>query len=362
MNRYNKEDICEACREQELDGQVGGRSQQERSSPRRADKPALHAPPEEGVRLLPSAADEEVRRLKYGMVTSLCVRRGPFWELVEMVRERWGIQAPVRVPPPDHEIRFDPEFPLRAPNRYLPAGMPDPYDRPDAHDEVLSRWHAELGRIYYLTVPEESPARGTLWDWEPFLAVCVLNDPPGDRLLEFVSVAGPEPYAYYGDRDPEDFGPTDPPRMLVPPIKTLQELRESPDWARDRVLYWLGEILDASGLDLGELLPLIDESDPGARERYEEEKERASRRHFIEVTDATNWEHLENAFSAYRAAQEGRTASGSPRRDSLLALQCAILHERHGKTYKELTDTYGFGSVDTAKRHVKLGSKILSGE
>lgn len=309
--------------------------------------------------MLSSEAEDEIRRLKYDMVISLSAQRGLFWQLIQEVRKRCAIEPAVRVPSSELAGPVDHEFPLRAPNPYLPANGPDPYEQPEAQWEFVARWHAELGAIYRRMVPEESPARMSLWDWESFLAVCVLHDPPDDALLEFVAVGGPEPETYYGGRFPEDFDPDELPRMLAPPIKTLQDLRESPDWARDCLLDWLGAILDSSGLNPGELLSLIERHDPGAWQRYHEKRERDSRRHFIEVTSTMSWDDLKNAFSVYRASQEGRPASSRPPRDRLIAFQCTILHDRHKRTYRELVDRYGFGSLDAAKNYVKLGREIL---
>ncbi len=356
LSRYNPGDVCSACREKERNESVE-EPRSRRPSARSAEKPELHAPAKGEGKVLPSAAEDEIRRLKYEMVISLFTRRGPFWELIRGARERWSIEPAVRVPPPMGPL--DLEFLLRTPDPCFPGNGPDPYEQPDAHSEFLMRWNAELGAIYHGTVPEGSPARGTLRDWGRFLAACVLHDPPDDALLEFVAVEGPEPEEYLGNRIPEEFGPDELPRMLTPPIRTLQELRESPDRARDCLLYWLAEFLDKSGIDPAELLSVIERRDPEVRARYREKKERDSRRHFIEVTATTSWEDLRHAFSVYRASQEELPPAGSPSRDRLLAFQCAILHDRHRWTYRSLAERYGLGSVDTAKNYVKVGREIL---
>lgn len=354
LNRYSTDTICTACREKERDAQVEGR-RRSRSSATRVDKPQLHKPPEEGGKVLSAgAAEDEIRRLKYEMVISLSARRGLFWRLIKEAREYWGIEPTICVPSSTMGP-IDPEYPLRDPNPYLPATMPDPYDERVANSEFTVQWNAQLGEIYQHMIPEESPARGSLWDWGPFLAACILYDPPHDALLEFVAVGGPEPKEFYGDRAPEEFDPSELPRMLAPPIKTLQELRGSVDWARDCILHWVGEILDSPGMDPVEMLALIERHDPDVHDRYRKKVEQDSDHYFIEVTGPITWDDLRNTFSAYLASQEERPKSGAQPRDQLIAYQCWLLHDRYEYTYKELAERYDLGSVDTAKRYVKDG-------
>ena len=63
-------------------------------------------------------------------------------------------------------------------------------------------------------------------------------------------------------------------------------------------------------------------------------------------------------------------AGTKPPRNQLIAVQCAILHDRHNKTdasdkrrrlwtYKRLAEEFSLASAQAAKDHVRLGRKLL---
>jgi hypothetical protein len=289
---------------------------------------------------------------------SLFVKRGAFWELVEDARVRWGIEPRAEVPPSTMGDPPDPRFPLRCPNPFLPEGRPDPYEEREEHDGFLLDWWHEVSEIQWRVIPEKYRDKGASSEWQRFLAACVLYDPPGTELFAFTEVGGPEPEALYDSRTSDDEAEGWP-RMLAPPIKSLQELTQSDDWALDCILFSWAEALRASGLNLDELLSALERTLPGFSDSYNRKVERDSNRYYIEVDEYTTERDVVNAFSMIRKGPEPRTTYGRPERDRLTAVECAVLKDRHDWTYRQIAECHAWVSKDTAKEYVKLGRKIL---
>ena len=353
LNRHNTDDICGACRERERDAQL--------ESARRGPHAASRTPRREGrtrsrtgadgreAEHLSSSAEAEIYDLKADLTISLYARRGPFWEMVKDVRERWGIEPKVVVPSPTMGGTSDPETGLREPNPFLPEDMPDRF---------LLEWWIDLRRLQEQEIPEKYRDTGLGSDWHRFFAVCVLYDPPDTELSAFAEVVGPEPEAFLDPRAPDDL-PKEDIRMLKPPVKTRLELTGSNDWRWDCILYSWGEALREAFLDPGEVLSDLERRSPGFINRYHRKVERDSSCFYIEVDERTTKDDVVKAHRMIREVQEGRTPRGAPERDRLIAVRCAILKDQHNWEYRAIAERFGLGSKDTAKAHVKSGRQIL---
>jgi hypothetical protein len=100
-----------------------------------------------------------------------------------------------------------------------------------------------------------------------------------------------------------------------------------------------------------------------------ERAERYSKRYYIGVDDSTALEDVKSAFHMIREVQP--STGTKPSRDPLVAVQCAILHDRHNQqlkdkrqrrwTYAKLGEEFGLSSARVASDYVALGREILSG-
>ena len=357
--------ICEACRKAEREKEPEKNSRATSTSARPA-KTTVSSPTkqEEGRTILHSSATAEIRALKRELVLSLFTKRGSFWESVKEVRELWGITPRVQIPPSE-TAPLEPGFPTRfSPSPWLPQEALARYEESGKEWwRCVMHWWVDLRGIQQQVLPEKYRDRGALGDWNRFFAVCVLYDPPETELLAFAAFSDPEPEGFYGSRVPEEADPDESsPHMLTPPIKTLQELTESKDWALDCIIYYYMEQLrskvTSSGIDPYQLLIELEKDDPGLRESYLQKVERDEARYFIEVDERTTKDDVYSAFRMIRAAQEAGPSDGRPKRNQLVALECAALYELPEWTYKKLAERYDLGSKDTAKRYVEEGQKI----
>jgi hypothetical protein len=339
----SESDICEACRRAELD-----------RKPQEVKKPKFYDSSEVLGTVLPSSTEQEIRSLKYRMVISLCEQQGRFWDLIREVREERAITPKTKIPDPDLDP-IDPERPLLGPSPYTPEGGPDPYgDDQAAYREWILAWHRDVQRIIDEMLPAKHRGKGAHWEWGPFVAACILHNPPDDKLLEFLAVGGPEPTAVYGDHIPDDA--EDIPQMIAPPVKTLAELMELEDGAWGPVLYWVKESMESCSIEPLELLALISQKDPELQNRYLRSLlERGSDRIFIEYDPSRSKRDYEHALKMLESTVGSRSRSGRPGRDEMVAYQCAVLHDRLGWTLERIAEYLGLVSIDTAERHVTDG-------
>ena len=363
LNSLNTDEICGACRERERDAQLESAQRGPHTAsptPRRREGRTRSHTGSEGkeAEILSSSATAEIYDLKADLTISLYARRGPFWEMVKDVRERWGIEPKVVVPSPTMGGTSDPETLLREPSPFLPEDMPDPYEEKEEWDRFLLEWWIDLRRLQEQEIPEKYRDTGLGNEWRRFFALCVLYDPPDTELPAFAEVVGPEPETFLDPRAPDDLPKVDI-RMLNPPVKTRLELTGSNDWRWDCILYSWGEALRESFLDPGELLSDLERLSPGFINRYHRKVERDSSCFYIEVDERTTKDDVVKAHRMIRAVQEGYTPRGAPKRDRLIAVQCAILKDQHNWEYRAIAKRFGLGSKDTAKAHVKLGRQIL---
>ena len=351
LRATSESEICEACRHADFCSETPRVAPETLAQPTNEGNEAREEHPKrsDGPKTLSSSAEGRLRQLRRELVLQLYMRRGPLWQAVHDVRNRWNINPKVQLPPPNA-------------GRLLPEDAPDFYD--DEYQEYVNRWLSELHVIreqvdprQYLTL-REFLGDGRAESWFEFLEACVLYDPPDDQLTEFASHGDQEPAFLVDDRVSEE-ALQKRPEMVDPPIKSLWELMQMGDWFWERVLDHVDErYLKPRGIDKEALLQALLLEIPGLLEEYEEKSERYSSRYYIEVNEHTTKEDVNNAFRLIRAGQEERP-KGRPQRDRLTAVQCSILHDKHKLTYGELEKRYKLGSVDTAKRYVEEGGTIF---
>jgi hypothetical protein len=227
-------------------------------------------------------------------VLDLYLQRGDFWNEIKAMRERWNITA----------VRG---FPSR------PAWYPHPF--PDTADETERRarynFDKELHGLEHRVVPERF-RQGFFSDWDRFLAVCVLHDPPDDRLIEFAAQGGPYPEAVWdplgdgGVDDPAGDRPTADLQMVAHPVKWLRDPDEE-SFAEVRyfkdILHAIGERhLAPLGIDVWELFYEVWENCPEIRKEYQEARKKNRAKPYIEVNNWTTDNDVRNGLRLIRQA------------------------------------------------------------
>lgn len=309
---------------------------------------------------LPSSARKRLRRLRHELVLQLYLRREPLWDAIRDVRDRWNISAEVRLP-------------RRVRGRLSPEKTPNHQDQ--GYAKYAVRWQEEMSAIWAEVDPEPRPPT---WDysdyqlqasWEDFISACVLYDPPEDQLVEFASYGALETTVLTGGRLATKANLEGLPVMTDPPIRSLWALSEVRDWYWHRIFNHIGEkYLEPQGVDVGAFLDNALWYVPGLEEEYREKVERYSTRYYIGVDDYTSLEDVKSAFHMIRKVQIQKGTK--PSRNPLVAVQCAILYDRHNQklkdkrqrrwTYAKLGEEFGL-STRAAKDHVLLGREIIEG-
>jgi hypothetical protein len=370
-----------------------------------------------------------VEETKRQLVCELFLRRGTFWELVRACRMDRGVNPIIGIPPPEpFGLVLSPENkPEHSYAAVSSSGVVNTHlskeqrKRIEEHNESVvefeSAWYRDLDKILQSTVPSELGASnigdfslvglpaggrrlgmGTVYgSWLLFTSACVLYDPPETALIEFAEYATPKPYrvsvgnSYRGEDADKSLS------MQALPI------REQPDSAdlRDMIMSQIDLILDeinkhylqALGLDVHAIWQDVTSKPDVMNEIYRQE-ELLRERLYIEVFEHTTDKDVRAARRAIRARQERdrflvpaaadpatrleilQEKQNRPRprgksaRDPLVAIQCAILYDRHnGKdpvdgrrqkwTYERLAEQFRLKSTRPATEHVKAGRGIL---
>lgn len=351
LRSSHKGEICEKCREANV------------------ANPVLPAPSEErqhrshDTRLLSTRAASDWRALKRELVLELFMQCGPFWEVVEELRHRRGIQAVAGLP---RDGLIFPFIPL-PPNAGVAALDPDYLVDSNEYLEgdKYSCWVDDLISIVVKSVPERFHPRYAshdLSDWYGFIAACVLYDPPADRLRKFADMGGPWAAGlkiWAGDEKPKSNNYS----MEVAPIRRLLDPAETRQIEAE---YWttLLEKLDEEhlcqvGLNLASLLEGIHKQFPEIKQTKRQKMDELKRGHFIEVDEYTTEEDVRKAFRVLAGAHRTRPQAARPKRDKLLCVEATVLHDQQGWTYEQLAERYEWKDPTLASKYVKDGRAIL---
>ena len=313
---------------------------------------------------------KRIVRLKRERTLDLFLKRGEFWREVQIVRREWGIDVKQTMPP---------ERDWRLPPGYGGATWP-------VLASAGARWDDEIEGLIGRVIPPEVP--GWLkYTWHEFLDACAFYDPPETHLLEFANIGGPEPM------DVKHPGPVKwPPasneeleellsggklKMEAPPVEKVADADEAVNnerWLYGEVLDRLVNRLEPQGIDLWKLVREVWANSDDLREEYWRRWRENVPRLYIEVDGATTKKDAENARRLIQQALREKPSGGRPRVDDLVALQLALLYDRHNTrdaddkrfkewTYEKLAKRFaaeGVKNARSAEEYVLRGRELLS--
>ncbi len=307
-----------------------------------------------GRTVLDSSAAAKLQRFTGDLVLGLFARRGAFWNAVRDMRTRWGIEATRQVPPAINPGSFHyPEF-------------IDPEN--DEHAVgIAAKWRGDLHFLQEKVVPEWHLKGIGSMQWRSFLSACVLYDPPVPGLPEFAALNDPTPHkgiAFFPN--PQQLLGlkwSKIPSMVAPPIKSLQdpeEVKRTEKWFYERLIQEIGErYLKPLGLDIQDMRRNVLKNTPGLWEEYHKRQQQNPPRECIIPDEFTTKEDVGHGFDIIAAMWQDRPSGHRFKRDPLIAVECAILHDRHEWTYEQLANRYGWQDSSRASKYIKDGRDIL---
>ena len=370
-----------------------------------------------------------VEETKRRLVCELYLRRGTFWELVRACRMDRGVNPVIGIPPPEpfDLVLWPEDKPEHSYAAVSSSGVVNTHlskeqrKRIEEHNKTVvefeNTWYRDLDSIVKSTVPSELgasnigdfslvglPAGGRrlglenlYGSWLLFASACVLYDPPETALIQFAEYATPQPYcvsfgnSYRGEDVDKSLS------IQALPIRGQPDSADLRDMIMSQVDLILDEInkhyLQDLGLDVHAMWQDVASKPDVMNEIYRQE-ELLRQRLYIEVFEHTTDKDVRAARRAIRAMQERdrfrvpRAADPAIRReifeekqnrprprakserDPLVAIQCAVLHDRHNQkdsadgrrrkwTYERLAEHFELKSTRTATEYVMAGRKIL---
>ncbi len=305
--------------------------------------------------------DRRIRHAKRCLVLDLFLTRGPVWEHIRDMRERWGIEAQTGMPsrssglglytPESLGLRPEEEFGEQAERWFA----------------TYAEWSNDLAALWKAVVPEAARGRehfeGSGWD--TFLSMCVLFDPPETQLDEF---AGYFRWGY-SSADSRNRHATNESAI----VWRRNSLELEGTWMEfyEGLLGALFEkYIHPQGVTTGEAIRSIRQERPEIFERWRQRLRDNESRPLIDVQPYHTKEDVDSAFHKLSARHETRPTPGREKRDELTAIQCAILHDHHNRrdpadgrlrmwSFTRLAETFGLESARAAKDHVTLGRGLL---
>jgi len=269
----------------------------------------------------------------------------------------------------------------------LPADAPEypGYNAPNEEKypfyRFYSRWSEDIGGILSKVVPEEIrhllDHRVSQVEYfynreylRTFCAACVLYDPPETKLCDFAAYHDPPAY---GASQLPDVSSIVTKRVKMRmgsieerPIRN-EELRQQERFY-EHLLMEIAERLEPHGIDLRSMIEDIHREHPELQRELSRELDT---RFYINVDEHMRERDAVAAYRTIAAALPRPPAGTKPQRNRLIAVQCAVLHDRHNKAdvsdrrrrawaYKRLAETFSLASAQAAKDYVKLGRKLLN--
>jgi hypothetical protein len=308
-----------------------------------------------------SRAFSRLQIFKQGLVLDLFLQRGLFWERVRRLRKERGIAASVQLPPEAAESWMEPM-------RLLPSDAPEyPGFKAAASDKVdfycfSNRWREDIGSILSAVLPDE--LRPFL-DYRvaevhyfynreyliTFCAACVLYDPPETKLREFARYH--DPPAYPANSLPEASSLTTKHvemRMSAIEERSIgnEELRQHERFY-ESLLLKIDERLTPQGIDLRSIIEDIHREHP---ELKRELSKKLDKRFYINVDEHTTERDAIRAYRTIASSVPRLPAGTKPPRDQLIAVQCAILHDRHNKRLMPLISAGAYGHTSAWRRNL----------
>lgn len=315
------------------------------------------------MRSLSSSAERRLQELRHRLVLELYMQRGDFWQRVSAIRTRWEVRAIVAVPP---TLTEGPHLPASCPPRpsweEIQENLMSPAEQ--AWEEFVERWRAELVQLHDAAIPGDCRYYFGPEPWDVFLSTCLLFDPPVPGLENYADAAAGPTYliAHPGRqrRGPHYV-------MQQPPIAYLRDARLAEEATEDLYLgvikHLIEKYLEPEGHDPERVLHNVLFGASEARERQEERAnafsdEKNPVRPYITVGPRTTEDDVRNAFRMIRTEQEEPAKVGSPQRNLLLNVECALLKE-DGWTYEAIARRYGWPDHTRVSKHVRAGREAL---
>lgn len=366
LSDSNLDDICESCQRGKAKGtgSVGGAA----GSPTSVPTDALEVNRERlrysGRRVLDSGATDKFRRRNGELVLELFFakrgssRRSVLWDAVCTMRKRWSIEATTRVPtldPPDDLL------------------YPEAADRGSSElGRCALQWQKDLRSMQEHLIRSGYPKR-LLQSARSraFLSACVLFDPPETDLGAFARLNDPLPQLFFGRpieavKEFEDSGAAKKvPVMEAAPIELLEdpeEVRRTERWFYESIIQEIGERhLKPLGLDIWAMYRDVRRNAPEIWAEYNKRDERNFPREYISVDELATKEDVGRAFDIIAALKPDRPDQHRGKRDRLIVVECTILHDRHGWSYEQLAERYGWQDPTRASKYIKDGRAALAG-
>jgi hypothetical protein len=326
-------DVCEKCRREASESGQSG-------LPTYAGAP-YYASTEEGLkhwlgvdrlRLFDSRAGRELERLLKDFILEIYLQDGPFWDAIHDLRTRWRISPQVGIPPQEWQRYFHPpgtskETPLKE------------------RIEVSELWERDLCAIRDRFIPDRfRERREHQRRWRDFISRCALFQPSGDDLFGFYLSCGAGPWVDLPEgweltRDQELVAMTEAP---IDPLRDADRVEAAWKEYYEALITKLGEHLKPLGIDVGETISDVLESNPALEERVWErlqeiEKERRS---YIILDEYTALSDIGDAGRILSRSQEKRPKTGAPTRDPLIAVQYAVLHDERSWKTPQIAERY----------------------
>jgi hypothetical protein len=243
-----------------------------------------------------------------------------------------------------------------------PSGKPKTLYPDHSPSDELYLWIHHLLDIQGQLVPSRYRLAT---DWQAFLSLCALRDPPDDGLLKF---------ADYGEIRPETLNRPDEvagraPAMLAPPVEQWPNPYSWANAYRDffeRVLREIGERhLKPRGLDIHEMFRDVLQN-TNLQEELREQLGQLPRYDVIVVDEHTSDDAVRTALKLITATQERRPSRGRRPRDRLTAVSCAVLYDRHDWSVEQLREHHGWTDQanwldpNSVEEYIKDGRSILA--
>ncbi len=277
------------------------------------------------------------------------------------MRERWDIEARAQIP-----------FRSYVGGPYIPELLgPQPEEefgeQAERWDATYDAWINDLAALYTVIVPEEARDSEYLGGgWETFISMCVLFDPPETQLVDFADYirwGGASSVIPHGRR-----------RMNAAPIVwRMNSLELEGTWMKfyEGLLgALLKKYVHPQGVTTEEAMRSIREQHPEIFQRWRQRLRDNESRPFIDVQPYHTGEDINSAFQVLSDRHETRPTPGRDKRDELIAVQCAILHDQHNLpdpadgrrrmwAFTRLAERFGLETLRAAKAHVQLGRDLL---
>lgn len=313
-------------------------------------------------------SERRLQTFKNGLTLQLFLQRGPFWDAVRELRQRWQIDA-------------SPRIPMNASGKYfqLPGAQFQKPTKPDSElaDPRLKPWLADLRALHNRVIPlEYEPTRtkhSSFVFWLPFLNQCVLFDPPPLMLRAFASAPTSMGIEHsVGSRSLFDRSTYSAMATNSPMVKWTdpEEILATERAFWRQVLHELAQrYLEPHGVELESALQEI-WRETSLVQQHNETLNQLPRYNLIMVSTETTQDEVIRSFQTIAATRSSHSKGGRPAIDDLTAVECAN-RKQAGWTNRQISEHYGFplrsDSYDRRRRsnvaaaHIKRGEAILNG-